>query len=377
MAELNKVYPQAWTQELAHHVIDKAEAYTLRCRYPRLMGLSARETEWGYGRLMKIYRLHTNTGYEGWGLVAPTVSEAEKWLTGKSLNQLFTPGEGIKSECRSAEFPILDLAGKILGQPVYRLLGLPVSLSLPTYDGSVFMQDLSPRERPSGMRALTDAIAQDYDAGYRTFRLSMGRGVRWCPLKEEGLLRDNAALQALHAHFPSAGFMVDFSAAEADYILAFLQGSEGIPLVWVEIPLREDREIWTALRESLAKNHPGTLLVASQSKVSPESAVRLMAEGLLDGFHPDVTSWGLSRFARLLPRVEEAGGFLSPGCYGNPLKTLYAAHLGVLSSSIHSIEGVNATLEGVTPDAFLPHLGECLVPEKPGFGADFIWGQRA
>ena len=86
---------------------------------------------------------------------------------------------------------------------------------------------------------------------------------------------------------------------------------------------------------------------------------------------------GLSRFAKLLPRIEEVHGFLSPGCYGNPLKTLYAEHLGALSSAIHSIEGVNATLEGVTPESCLPHLGECLVPEKPGFGAELIWGQRA
>ena len=264
----------------------------------------------------------------------------------------------------------------MLGQPVYRLLGLPVSLSLPTYDGSVFMQDLSPRENPSGIRALVDAVAQDYDAGYRTFRLSMGRGVRWCSLKDEGLLRDVAALQTLHAHFPNAGFMADFSGADTDYILSFLRDSEGLPLVWLETALREDRETWNAMRGSLAQYHPGTLLVASQSKTGPEIACRLMEEGLLDGYHPDVTSLGLSRFAKLLPRIAEANGFLSRGCFGNPLKTLYAEHLGVLSSAIHSIEGVNATLEGAEPDSVFPHLGECVVSERPGFGADFIWGQR-
>jgi len=226
------------------------------------------------------------------------------------------------------------------------------------------------------MRALADAVAQDYDAGYRTFRLSMGRGVRWQD-KEEGLLRDVAALQALHAHFPNAGFMADFASMDTEYILSFLQAAQGLPMVWLELPLREEKETWTALRETLAKTHPGTLLVASQSKVNPDVACRLMGEGLLDGFHPDVTSLGLSRFARLLPRVEEAQGFLSPGCYGNPLKTLYAAHLGALSTAIHSIEGVNATLEGASPEAFLPHLGECLVPDLPGFGAEFIWGQKA
>jgi len=374
MAEHND-FPAEWGQELSLHTIESVQSYTLRARYPRLMGIGAREEEWGYGRLMKIYVLRTQSGHEGWGLVPATAGEGTT-LIGRTLSSLVTPGEGVHAAAKSAEFPLLDLCARILGLPAYRLLGTAVSVSLPCYDGSILMQDMAPLSRPGGAKGLLDAVSQDWDAGYRTFRLAMGRGFKWLS-PQEGLLRDAAMLQMLQAHFPDAGFMADFPTHDGVYLEQFLRATLGMRLIWIEIPLKDDREGYAALREMVQATHPEAQIVVSQSSVNTDIACRFLQEGLLDGIHPDVTALGPTKLLKLSAKIRETGGFLSPGCYGNPLKQLYAAHIAALSTAVHSLEGVNATLEGISPEGFAPIHGEFLLPEDPGFGADFVWGMKS
>jgi len=156
----------------------------------------------------------------------------------------------------------------------------------------------------------------------------------------------------------------------------FLRDTQGLRLVWIEEPFREEADAFLRLKEAMARYHPEALLADGRTKPHFETLLELMRAGALDVLKMDIQSVGLTNWRELLPKVAETPGVLSPAAWGNPIKTVYAAHMAAVSDRAHSIEGVPGQAEGTDP-VQLPLLhGEFLLPERPGFGWDLLWAQR-
>jgi D-galactarolactone cycloisomerase len=355
-----------------------AEVRTLRVRsrYPRTVGKNARLGSHGDGPNSQVRVLVTESGASGWGISwtkpegsAGTPGPDTSDIVGRPVGDLIDPATGvIAPEGMAYDFPLHDLAGVLLGQPVYRMLGGELGGFL-CYDGAIYMDDLDPEQAPRGLPQVLANCHQDHDLGYRAFKLKIGRGNRWME-REAGLRRDIEVTRAVREAYPDAPLLVDGNDGfTIDDLLRYLDAVADCRLFWVEEPFRENRDDLRRLRDFLGARSPETLIADGESSVDVEFMLELAHEGLVDVLLMDIAGLGFTRWRQLMPRVRETGARISPHTWGEPLKTYYAAQLGAGVGGAVCIEGIPAAIEGVDRSAYRLEAGILYVPqEAPGFG---------
>ena len=114
---------------------------------PRHAGCNARLGEHGLTVRVPVARLTLDDGSSGFGHSRGTAQEAQR-VVGHSLAELFLPGQGSTALGRPLDFPLWDLVGKLVGQPVYGVAAgfvgksAPAALRVPCYDTSLYFDDL-------------------------------------------------------------------------------------------------------------------------------------------------------------------------------------------------------------------------------------------
>jgi L-alanine-DL-glutamate epimerase-like enolase superfamily enzyme len=95
--------------------------------WPRHVGKNARIGVHGQYHTAGYVKLYTDQGASGWGLGSAREEDREvleESMTGKTVDTLIHPSLGISEDVhRAFDIALHDLAGVILGQPVYRMLG--------------------------------------------------------------------------------------------------------------------------------------------------------------------------------------------------------------------------------------------------------------
>jgi D-galactarolactone cycloisomerase len=208
---------------LADHRIAKIEAKTSHDRYVRYVGRNAKGNPAGrgFGRQLRI--LTTDGGVRGGGMSHVPDDQVQK-LVGARVSDLYDIRQGVVDEALAIDLPLHDLAGNILGKPVYALLGGKGSTAVPIYSGAIYFDDLEPPEKPRGVSGVVASCQQDYDAGYRAFKLKIGRGFKWIP-GPDGLQRDIAVTRAVREAFPDCKILVDANDAyTCEQFLIYLDG---------------------------------------------------------------------------------------------------------------------------------------------------------
>src|SRR5688572_20178214 len=125
--------------ELENHHISRIEAGQLESRYPRTVGKNARLGSHGSGMTSPMAVVHTDQGAMGWGLLRGDADLSQ--LIGRRVTDLFDPATGVLvDEALPLDFALHDLAGVILGKPVYAMLaeavGRTPDRAVPCYDGA-------------------------------------------------------------------------------------------------------------------------------------------------------------------------------------------------------------------------------------------------
>lgn len=353
--------------DLNAHRITEITQGDLVSHYPRLIGRNSHLGSHGTGSTSAYAVIQTDQGATGWGLIRSQIDGDS--LVGRTLADLFDPAVGIINESAAAlDFPLHDLAGVILGLPVYELLGAHGDRAVPCYSGAIYMDDLDPKEHPEGIPAVLRNCAQDYAAGHRAFKLKIGRGYKWMP-PAEGLARDIAVTLAVHEAYPDCQILVDgnngFTGAG---FLAYLDGVRGCPLFWVEEPFQEDREDLAALSDHLPRTDPATLIADGELDPDVPFLLDLAREGLLDVLIMDIVSYGLTPWRALMPEVREIGVQISPHAWGDPLKSLYTAQVAAGLGSVVTVEVVPGASDEIDTSGYELHEGVIHVPDQPGFG---------
>lgn len=157
---------------LAGHRIARIDPLRIRSRYPRTIGRNARLGAHGDGPTTRAWRVETDAGAVGWGLDDGPEADPNPLVA------------------RALDVALHDLAAQVLDVPLHRMLGgtdpAPV---IPCYSGAIYFDDLDPEEAPRGIEGVLAACAADHAAGYRAFKLKLGRGNRWMET-EAGFARD-------------------------------------------------------------------------------------------------------------------------------------------------------------------------------------------
>lgn len=372
---------EGYNKTLGGHRIDKVELRKIRAHYPRLHGKNAIKGYHGYGGYIHIAAITTDQGAMGWGeIMRRTTPETaqETGLTGANVADIFDAGSGIRNMAHEAfDIALHDLAGKILGIPVTKMVNPGAELRANVYDGAIYMNDIIPEDRPFGAVKVLEDCAYDYALGHRTMKVKIGRGHMWMP-HDEGMARDIEIVRNLHETFPDVRVMVD---ANDGYTykdcVAFLEGIGDCGIYWFEEPFREEESANRRLREYLRANRPMTWIADGESFTDIDLLMDLAGKGLLDIWQPDICGYGFTAWRGLLKRIVPLGYLSSPHAWGQVVKTHYCAHLAAAyPHHIPCVEAVLGETEGVDHAGYVLNEGVLTIPDAPGFGMDLYWSEE-
>jgi D-galactarolactone cycloisomerase len=354
--------------QIADHRIERIESGRLTYSYPRTIGRNARLGSHGSGGTMPIVVVRTDSGATGWGIASGPVDDLPK-LVGRRLGELFDPAAGVLDAAAvPLDFALHDLAGQLLGVSVHALLGGLGEPSVTCYSGAIYLDDLDPDEAPRGLDAVLENCAADFAAGYRAFKLKIGRGSRWMA-PEDGLRRDIEVTRAVRSAYPSVRVLVDANNGYTGRtFLSYFEAVADCDLFWVEEPFQETREDLALLRPVLGS----TLAADGEADPDVPFLLGLAREGLLDVLLMDVVSYGFSAWRRLMPTLREIGVRASPHAWGQPLKTLYAAQLAAGVGNVVTVEGVPGSTDELDASGYALVEGVLNVPDQPGFGIPLL-----
>ena len=367
---------------LADHHLENVRAVRLKDHFPRYVGRNAKGDPQKFGGSMQLRILTTDQGAQGWGASAVPEEEIEP-LIGQKISDLFDPETGVAEQARGLDLPLHDLAGRILEKPVYEMLGAEGSRHVPMYSGSIYFDDLEPEDRPRGVDGIVASCRADYDAGYRAFKLKIGRGFKWME-PDVGLQGDIDAVRAVRQAFPDCKVLVDANDSyTCDDFVRFLASVADCDLYWIEEPFQENEADLTRLKEHMAKVGCNALIADGEARseaADPPTAYGgytnahmdrlygLAEKGLVDVFIIDLGIVGFSRWRRVMPDLEKAGVLASPHTWCWCVRPRYAAQLAAGVGNVVIVEGIPGETSGLDYSNYEMADGNMVVPDLPGFG---------
>lgn len=363
-------------KELSYHRIKDIKFSSVQMNYPRLVGKNARLDLHGYGPNVEICCIRTDKGAMGWASIRGAKRDAEHIsgdLIGKKVSDLFSTQMGTLRDIHMPfDMALHDLAGVILQQPVYEMLGRKQPFITDYYSGMIYFDDLEPSDRPRGIDRILEECRYDYGVGYRQFKLKIGRGHKWMSFKE-GLQRDIEVTNAVAEAFPDCRILVDGNNGfTLDQFLQYLKGIPTVNLFWIEEPFHETITDYQKLRAYLKTEGIGTLLADGEADPDQNLLKTLFEKKLLDVHLTDIEGLGFTNWRRLMPELIQLGAQASPHAWGSLLKSYYTAHLaGGLGNTI-TIEGVTSTSDDVDFSGYEINNGKLIPSSSPGFGMPLL-----
>ncbi|MFO7903175.1 MAG: enolase C-terminal domain-like protein [Pirellulaceae bacterium] len=376
----------AANRELAAHRIVKITGQQVRDRYPRSIGPNSRGRPVGGGGSYRVRTIATDKGAEGWAM-CHLADEAVQPFIGMRVGDLFDVETGSSDEAGALDKALHDLAGNILGLPVWKLIGAAGPRQTLLYSGAIYMEDVWPPDARRGIPAVLAACQQDYDAGYRAFKLKIGRGFKWMPRKE-GLQRDIEVTRAVKKRFPDCRILVDANDAfTVDEAIKYVQSVADCDLYWIEEPFEEDYDGLKRLKDSMANVGCRALLADGERRKRQAKPLtrhggyveeftdrlyRLAEAKLVDVFVLDLGIVGFTRWRRLMPKLIKAGIKASPHLWMWTPRTYYCAQFAAGVGNVCIIEGIPGRAPEIDYSAYKITDGKLVVPDTPGFGLKLI-----
>jgi L-alanine-DL-glutamate epimerase-like enolase superfamily enzyme len=373
--------PQA-SGDLSAHRIASISARQVQDRYPRAVGPNAQGSPVGSGGGYQVRVITTDQGARGWAMCQAKDDEVQKFV-GARVSDFFDPEKGASEDAFPLDVVLHDLGGNILGKPVWAMLGGAGPREVPIYSGAIYLDDLMPQDNPRGVEGLLSFCRQDYNAGYRAFKLKVGRGAKWMP-REVGLARDIEVTRAVHEQFPDCRVLADANDAySVDEAIAYVRGVADCDLYWLEEPFEESRDGLLRLHEAMAAVGCKALIADGEARKSRppapaayggyttefvENLYALAAEKLVQVFLFDLGIVGYTRWRRIMPELIKAGVLASPHTWMWTPRPYYASQLVAGLGNVAMVEGIPGRAAGIDYSAYRFNDGKLVMPEEPGFG---------
>jgi L-alanine-DL-glutamate epimerase-like enolase superfamily enzyme len=321
------------------------------------------------GLAMLLVRVRTDAGVEGWGeafghAVSPATKVAIDTIIAPLLRDrdpadiealledvqhrlhIFGRNGPVMYGLSGVDIALWDIAAKVAGVPLYRLLGSDEKTHVPAY--SSLLRCAGP---DSVAQACLDAVAQ---------------GFRHVKLHEVTVPAIRAAREAVG---PAVELMVDANCPwRVDEALRMAEALRPLRLAWLEEPVWPPEDV-----EGLAKvRAAGTITAAGENVAGLPAFEHLMRAGAVDILQPSVSkAGGITQMRRIGVAAVSHGVAMVPHCgYLGPgfLATL---HLVAASGDGVLLERLNVEVEA-DPLQGLTYVreGHVAVPQGPGLGVD-------
>lgn len=337
---------------------------------PRAAGSNARLGEHGRTVRSPIARIATQAGAVGFGWSWGSRADAER-LVGRTLDAVFEERGGVREECFAFDIPLWDLAGKLAGQPVWKLAARessPFQDRVPCYDTSLYFDDLHLASDAEAAALMAREARDGYAQGHRAFKLKVGRGALHMP-SEEGMRRDIAVVHAVRdAVGADAPLMVDVNNGwNVNLTKRFLEETAGCGIFWLEEAFQEDATLYGHLRRWMAEKGLPTLIADGEGG-APPWFLDWAREGLIDVVQYDVFSYGFTRWLSLGSQLDDWGVRSAPHHYGAHQGNYVTGHLASAIQGFTYVEWDEADAPGLDGSAYAVENGFVHLPDLPGFG---------
>ncbi|MEX0936976.1 MAG: enolase C-terminal domain-like protein [Pirellulales bacterium] len=363
---------RGWADELPADVkINRVVGFHLTTQRSKVAGKNSRLDVHGDTGGDRMLRLFTNEGAQGIGACNARRNDAEK-LLGASIAELFQPdARRMTGPLGEGTMPLWDLAGKLLNQPVYRLLGGENGRRIPVYDGSVYFADLLPQYADRWQDRFREEIDMGLAAGHRVFKIKIGRGAKWMP-REEGDRRDVEVVRVCRAH---GGDDVQLAVdANNGYDLAgakrLMDQIGPMNIAFVEELFPEEVEPCLELKEYMAANGWKTLLADGETQGRLDVFEPLVAAKAVDVLQGDMKRFGIEGILEEAAMGRPQGIQVAPHNWGSLLGFYMQLHVGGAIDNFYRAEHDPLSTDVLTGEGYTIRDGSADVPERPGFGLE-------
>lgn len=361
---------------LSEHRIKEVKCGVIRNMWPRLIGRNGKSPVHGYGYNTKICILTTDTGYTGWGIGVPDTT-MKILFEGARVSDLFSPETGVVHKAfAGADMALHDLAGKILGIPVAKMLNLNSDMKANIYDGAIYQSDLT-EHGDLGVEAVMKDVRDDAKRGYVDYKVKIGRGKNWMQ-RDEGMKRDVDIIRAIRREYPNARILVDANdTMDVPTAIEFMEQVKDCGIYWIEEPFVENYDDCMRLKEYLAKESPQTLLADGEFEYDTDHVISLAKRGAIDVLLMDPIGFGFTEWRRVINECKGTHIKCSPHAWGVKAKVNATAHLcAAFPDIVPTVEGVPEDyIECMDETGYEFKNGILTIPEKPGFGMEleYAW----
>lgn len=259
----------------------------------------------------------------------------------------------------AVDLALWDLAGKLLDQPVYRLLGGPSHPAVECY-------------------ATSDDLDWSRQLGFTSFKISNS----WSPIDGDRGLREIEAHVANARKFVGSDATLGFNPVQSfdvDYAVQVCERLRPYNLAWIEQPLpTEDLEGHIELR----RRAPDARLATGENHQGLPAFRQLVEHRVVDILQPDIL-WdgGLTTTVKICNLAEAAGIAVNLHTGANNPFGLHCAYaLPSIRGAefwIGSAPGVPLTEINIIPGHSPPENGLATPPDRPGFGLEIAAGSIA
>jgi L-alanine-DL-glutamate epimerase-like enolase superfamily enzyme len=350
------------------HIV-RIERIMLASPRPRFVGNNSTKGAHGDTVHDSVVRVHTDGGAVGvgWANIDREVATA---LVGRRLDDLFVLPAGALPPGLPIDLPLWDLAAKLAGLPLYRLLGARGDRAVELYDGSIYIDDIE-ADDSEAIDIFRQEVRTGQEYGYHNFKIKIGRGARWMPMVA-GLERDVLVINTVReAAGPGAKILVDSNnGGTLNSTKETLDRCADAGIYWFEEPFAENQLLNADLKGFLAQRGYATLIADGESGPPPPEFFAMVEAGHIDIVQHDFRAKGLSWWLATAARIEPWGARCAPHCWGSIVERYAHAHFAAAIPNFSLLEAAPADTRGVVLDGWELQDGKLLVPDTPGTGFD-------
>jgi len=317
----------------------------------------------------RMVRLFTNAGLDGIGNCRAAEQQLGGLLGRHPLGYYRALSRAMAGPLGAGTMPLWDLVGKVMGKPVYELLGGVGSAIVPIYDGSFYFSDLLDEYRENYLDRFRREIDRSWEMGHRAFKVKIGRGAKWMDPKE-GYERDKEVLQAIREHVgPAALIGVDandgYSLNQAAQLLVDLPD---VNLAFMEEMFPEDIDRCLALKEFIRRRGFKALIADGETQGNLEASRPLIEARAIDVFQGDMNHFGFEGILAAAAMCKGVGARIAPHNWGSLVGFYMQLHVGRAVANFYRAEHDPAGNSVLAADGYHIRDGYCSVPDAPGFG---------
>ncbi len=268
--------------------------------------------------------------------------------------------------------PLFDLVGKLTGKPVWQLLGKSVRERIPAYDGTLYFADVLHPDK--GVSAVTDECKESVDAGYKGFKLKLGRNFKWMP-PETGRARD---IEIVHAARKAVGSGIKVMADanngyhdDFDNAWKLVESTAPDNLYWMEELFPESVEACSRLKDKMTQAGMKTLIADGENFSRPgQFSPYLRPRRLMDVLQLDIRRGGFLGNRELAKLGAPVGAYTIPHNWASQIGVCMALHLAKVTPSMPMVEDDRSKLDVLVATGYKFHDDGYSISNEPGLGIE-------